>query len=92
MAAAMVVSEKMSPQEATLRLVMSHFSEVSVDGSGHKAPCGGEGSGKSPCDRAKSGWKWSLAVDRAGHPRGLGHRRDQPSRQHLVRTHPRSCR
>ena len=24
----------------------------------------------NPCDRAKSGWKWSLAVDRAGIPLG----------------------
>ena len=43
---------------------------VSVDGSRHKVPCGGEGTGKNPCDRAKSGWKWSLAVDRAGIPVG----------------------
>ncbi len=34
------------------------------------APCGGEGTGKNPCDRAKSGWKWSLAVDRNGIPIG----------------------
>ena len=40
--------------------------EVSVDGSQHKAPCGGEGTGKNPTDRGKLGWKWSLLADRAG--------------------------
>ena len=52
------------------RVVGLDLTEVSVDGSQHKAPLGGEGTGKNPCDRAKSGWKWSLAVDRAGIPVG----------------------
>ena len=52
------------------RIVGLDLSDVSVDGSGHKAPCGGQGTGKNPCDRAKSGWKWSLAVDKAGIPVG----------------------
>ena len=52
------------------RIVGLDLTEVSVDGSQHKAPLGGEGTGKNPCDRAKSGWKWSLAVDRAGIPVG----------------------
>jgi hypothetical protein len=43
---------------------------VAIDGSLHKAPCGGEGTGKSPVDRAKLGWKWSVAVDGAGVPVG----------------------
>jgi len=42
------------------------LSEVGVDGSLHKAPCGGEGTGPNPTDRAKSGWKWSIAVDTNG--------------------------
>ena len=46
------------------------LSEVSVDGSQHKAPCGGEGTGKNPTDRGKLGWKWSLLADRAGIPIG----------------------
>lgn len=46
------------------------LSDTLVDGSIHKAPCGGEGTGKSPVDRAKLGWKWSLATDRAGIPVG----------------------
>jgi len=43
---------------------------VAVDGSIHKTPCGGEGTGKSPVDRAKLGWKWSLAVEANGIPIG----------------------
>ena len=50
------------------RIVGLDLSEVSVDGSIHKAPCGGEGTGKSPVDRAKLGWKWSILADRAGVP------------------------
>jgi transposase len=46
------------------------LSEVSLDGSIHKAPCGGEGTGKSPVDRGKLGWKWSVATDRHGIPIG----------------------
>lgn len=44
--------------------------EISVDGSLHKAPCGGEGTGKSPVDRGKLGWKWSIATDEVGIPIG----------------------
>lgn len=50
------------------RIVGLDLSEVSVDGSIHKAPCGGPGTGKSPVDRAKLGWKWSILTDRAGVP------------------------
>ena len=46
------------------------LSEVALDGSQQKAPCGGEGTGKNPVDRAKLGWKWSVATDRAGIPLG----------------------
>jgi transposase len=46
------------------------LSDVAVDGSLHKAPCGGEGTGKSPVDRGKLGWKWSIATDDAGIPIG----------------------
>jgi len=41
-----------------------------MNGSIRKAPCGGEGTGKSHVDRAKLGWKWSVAVDAAGIPIG----------------------
>jgi len=44
--------------------------EALVDASIHKAPCGGEDTGRSPVDRGKRGWKWSLATDRNGIPIG----------------------
>src|SRR5207245_10186877 len=43
---------------------------VALDGSLHKAPCGGEGTGPNPTDRAKLGWKWSVAPERHGIPVG----------------------
>ena len=52
------------------RIVGLDLSDASVDASVHKAPCGGEGTGKSPVDRGKSGWKWSLLCDRSGIPVG----------------------
>ena len=52
------------------RIVGVDLSDASVDASVHKAPCGGDGTGKSPVDRGKSGWKWSLLCDRAGIPVG----------------------
>jgi transposase len=52
------------------RVVGLDFSECSVDGSQHKAPAGGEGTGPSPVDRGKRGWKWSLFADRYGIPIG----------------------
>ena len=50
------------------RIVGLDLSEVSVDGSQHKAPYGGQGTGKNPCDRGKLGIKWSIMVDRNGIP------------------------
>jgi len=46
------------------------LTEVSVDGSLHKAPMGGEGTGPNPTDRGKTGWKWSVATDANGVPIG----------------------
>ena len=45
-------------------------SDVALDGSTHKAPCGGEGTGPSPVDRGKCGWKWSFVTDVNGIPLG----------------------
>jgi len=53
------------------RIIGLELGYVAVDGSIHKAPCGGEGTGKSPVDRAKLGWKWSAAVDAHGIPIGV---------------------
>jgi transposase len=52
------------------RVIGLDLSHVAVDGSMHKAPCGGQGTGKSPVDRAKLGWKWSVAADANGIPLG----------------------
>ena len=52
------------------RIIGLDLSEVALDGSIHKAPCGGEGTGRSPVDRAKLGWKWSIATDANGIPVG----------------------
>ena len=56
--------------EAYDRICGLDLTETSVDGSQHKAPCGGPGTGRNPTDRAKRGWKWSLATDRNGIPVG----------------------
>ena len=52
------------------RIVGLDLEEVALDGSLHKAPCGGEGTGPNPTDRAKIGWKWSVASERHGVPVG----------------------
>ena len=52
------------------RIVGLDLSDVAVDGSLQKSPCGGEGTGKNPTDRAKLGWKWSILTDRLGVPFG----------------------
>jgi transposase len=53
------------------RIIGLDLEYVALDGSIHKAPCGGEGTGKSPVDRAKLGYKWSVAVDANGIPIGV---------------------
>ena len=52
------------------RIVGLDLSEVALDGSLHKAPYGGEGTGPNPTDRAKCGWKWSVASEGHGIPIG----------------------
>jgi hypothetical protein len=52
------------------RIVGLDLSEVAIDGSLHKAPFGGKGTGPNPADRGKLGWKWSIACDRWGIPLG----------------------
>jgi transposase len=52
------------------RIIGLDLSEVALDGSLHKAPGGGEGTGRSPVDRGKLGWKWSIATDARGIPIG----------------------
>ena len=52
------------------KIIGLDLSEVAVDGSQHKAPFGGQGTGRNPTDRGKQGWKWSVATDRHGIPIG----------------------
>jgi transposase len=52
------------------RIIGLDLSDTAVDGSLHKAPTGGEASGKNPTDRAKLGWKWSILTDKNGIPIG----------------------
>ena len=52
------------------RLIGLALDDIAIDGCITKAPCGGEGAGRSPVDRGKQGLKRSLAVDAAGIPIG----------------------
>ncbi len=52
------------------RLIELDLGDVALDGSLHKAPYGGEKTGPNPTDRAKLGWKWSVASERHGIPIG----------------------
>jgi len=52
------------------RIVGLQLDDVALDGSLHKAPYGGEGTGPNPTDRGKLGWKWSVASERNGIPLG----------------------
>ncbi len=52
------------------KIIGLDLTEAAVDGSQHKAPMGGDGTGPNPTDRGKSGWKWSLLTDRGGIPVG----------------------
>jgi transposase len=52
------------------RIIGLDLDDVAIDGSLHKAPYGGEGTGPNPTDRAKLGWKWSVAAERHGIPVG----------------------
>ena len=53
------------------KIVGLSFHDVAADGSLHKSPCGGEGTGKNPTDRSKLGWKWSILTDDNGIPFGV---------------------
>lgn len=52
------------------RIIGLNLDDICVDGSQHKAPCGGDGTGPNCTDKGRSGWKWSLAGDRWGIPIG----------------------
>jgi transposase len=50
------------------RIIGLQLDEIAIDGSVHKAPMGGEGTGPSHVDRSKLGWKWSIATEANGIP------------------------
>jgi transposase len=52
------------------RVIGLDLGDVALDGSLHKSPCGGRGTGRNPTDRGKLGWKWSVLCDRDGIPVG----------------------
>jgi len=62
-----IVNEALSGYD---KIVGLDLSDTAVDGSLHKSPCGGEGTGKNPTDRSELGHKWSILTDRAGVPIG----------------------
>jgi len=72
------------------RIIGLDLSEVAVDGSLHKAPGGGEGTGPNPTDRAKIGWKWSVATDLLGAP--IGWVIDGANRTAVLPDHPELAR
>jgi transposase len=51
------------------RIIGLDLSDTALDGSQHKAPCGG-GTGPNCTDKGRQGWKWSLLGDRRGIPIG----------------------
>lgn len=53
------------------RIINLKVGDVSMDGSLHNAPCGGDETGPNPTDRGKLGWKWSILVDEVGIPFGM---------------------
>lgn len=59
---------KAEAEAAYDRIIGLDLDDVALDGSSHKAPCGGEGTGHNPFDRNRIGWKWSMAVDANGIP------------------------
>ena len=71
-----VVSEALAAYD---RIIGLDLSDVSVDGSQHKAPCGGEGTGEKPLRPGQTGVQMVTRHRPGGYPRRLGHRRGQPA-------------
>jgi transposase len=78
--------------DTTLRARRDEWIETgvfdAVDGSLHKAPYSGEGTGPNPTDGAKLGWKWFCGLRTPRHPAGLGDRRRPPQRRAPAGAHP----
>jgi transposase len=52
------------------RIIGLRLDDVALDGSQHKAPVGGEGTGPNCTDKGRVGWKWSMVTDQDGIPIG----------------------
>lgn len=52
------------------KVIGFRLDDLAVDGSQHKAPSGGEGTGPNCTDKGRSGWKWSIATGTDGVPVG----------------------
>jgi len=67
------VFDKLETEEVAAydKIIGLCFGDVAGDGSLHKSPCGGEGTGPNPTDRSKRGWKWSILTDGTGIPVGV---------------------
>jgi len=63
-----LIEEAIDAYDRIIGLVLD---DVSLDGSLHKSPAGGGGTGPNPTDRGKLGHKWSILVDGLGIPYGL---------------------
>lgn len=62
-----IAEEAMSAYD---RIIGLDLSDVAVDGSLHKSPCGGEERARTRRIGGKLGWKWSVLTDRNGIPIG----------------------
>ncbi len=52
------------------RIIGLDPTHVTIDGSEHHAPCGGEGTAIGPKQHGRLGWKWCVGVDTNGIPIG----------------------
>lgn len=52
------------------RIIGVDPTHVTIDGSEHPAPCGGEGTAVGPKQHGRLGWKWCAGVDTVGIPIG----------------------
>ena len=68
MAAGVFEKLRLEATAAYDRIIGLDLSEIAIDGSQHKAPFGGEGTGPNPTDRGRIGWKWSILTDWNGIP------------------------
>lgn len=78
------------------RIIELDLDDVAIDGSLHKAPICGEGTGPNPTDRGECGWKWSVAADghgirSAGPPTAPIATTSASCNQHLTPSKPLAC-